>query len=239
MIKHNLKHKYFHGCGDCRDCCNGKLFSMGKVTFSDFKKIIKLFPTVFDIEQKQFLFLYSLAPLLGCHYFRNNNCSVYETMDRPNTCLNFPFGLDRDQKIYANYYECKQLNDDENDFPVLIDKEINPKIMNNFFTEHQYVSTIQNKDIQLDNFIELVFKSNVLIPIPKFKTVDDEFIDINELDANRNLRIIDTERLLKITKKMNIPVFDIFIQGHELSLENLPRFGKRLLEQLQENQNEI
>lgn len=62
MVKHNLIQKYFHGCGNCRDCCNGNLFSIGLLTISDFKIVIKLFPTAFDPEKKQFLFFYSLAP---------------------------------------------------------------------------------------------------------------------------------------------------------------------------------
>ena len=62
MVKHNVQERFFHGCGDCRDCCNGKLFSMGEVTFSDFKTIAKIFPTAINIKTGKLVFFYSLVP---------------------------------------------------------------------------------------------------------------------------------------------------------------------------------
>lgn len=232
MVKHNLKQKYFHGCGECRNCCNGKMFSMGVVTFSDFKKIVRLFPTTFDNENKKFLFFYSLAPMVGCHYFRDNNCSIYHTLDRPDTCVNFPFGLE-DQTIFADYHSCPNLNDKPNEFPILMPNDtINPKVMNEFFTEFQYVSNLKNNNAILNDFVDLVFTNNTLKPFPKFKTLDGETIDIKEIDANKNMMILDIEKINRIVKKMDNLIFQNFIHGHLLSLENLPQFGKRILQQI-------
>ena len=232
MVKHDLIRKYFHGCGDCRACCDGKLFSMGTVTFSDFKKIVRLFPTVFDPTNKKFLFMYSLTPMVGCHYFRDNKCSIYNTVDRPDTCLNFPFGLD-DKTVYADYKSCPNLNDTPNDFPIIIENgTINPRVMNEFFTEFQYVSHLKNNNLVLEEFVDMVFISEALKPFPSFKTTDGEVINIREIDANKNLMILDIEKITKIVSKMNNLLYNNFIHGHLISLENLPQFGKRLLQQI-------
>lgn len=205
---------------------------MGVVTFSDFKKIVRLFPTTFDNENKKFLFFYSLAPMVGCHYFRDNNCSIYHTLDRPDTCVNFPFGLD-DQTIFADYHSCPNLNDNPNEFPILMPTDtINPKVMNEFFTEFQYVSNLKNNNAILNDFVDLVFTNNALKPFPKFKTLDGETIDIKEIDANKNMMILDIEKINRIVKKMDNLIFKNFIYGHLLSLENLPQFGKRILQQI-------
>lgn len=232
MVKHSLIKKYFHGCGECRDCCNGKLFSIGYVTFSDFKNIIRLFPTAFDFENKRFIFFYSLVPLVGCHYFRDNECSVYNIIDRPDACVNFPFGI-INTVINANFKSCENLNDIEGDFPILEENgQINPRVMNDFFTEFQYISNLKNVNEVLLDFVDLVFDSNALKPFPKFKTTDGQMLDIKELEHNKQIMILDVDKILKIVRKMDNPVFDSFIHGHLLSLEHLPRFGKRLLEQI-------
>lgn len=232
MVKHNLKQKYFHGCGDCRACCDGKMFSMGQVTFSDFKNIVRLFPTAFDISSKRFLFFYSLVPMVGCHYFRDGNCSLYNIVDRPDTCLNFPFGI-HNNTIEADYQSCPNLNDEENDFPILKDDgNINPRVMNDFFTEYQYVTNLNGSNSVLDDFVKIVFDSESLKPFPVFKTRDGETIDIKEIEANKNMMILDVEKINKIVKKMDISMYESFIHGHLLSLENLPQFGKRLLEHI-------
>lgn len=233
MVKHNLVQKYFHGCGTCRDCCNGKMFSLGHVTFADFKKIVRLFPTAFDMNTKQFLFFYSLVPLIGCHYYRDGNCSIYDVVDRPDTCLNFPFGIDKNHTLHSDYKACPQLNDTPNDFPSLLeDGTINPRVMNEFFTEFQYVSNLNESNKVLDDFISLVFESGSLKPFPIFKTTDGEAIDIKEIEANQSMMILDIEKITRVVKKMDIMIYDSFIQGHILSLENLPQFGKRLLQQI-------
>jgi|SaaInlStandDraft_4_1057021.scaffolds.fasta_scaffold51105_2 Fe-S-cluster containining protein len=232
MVKHNLIEKYFHGCGECRACCNGDMFSMGQVTFSDFKKIVRMFPTAFDMKKKQFLFFYSLAPLVGCHYFRDNNCSIYDVVDRPDTCINFPFGIDSDHTILMDYNSCPNLNDDKNDFPVIKDGLINPRVMNDFFTEFQYVSNLQNGDNILQDFVKLIFDADIFKPFPTFKTTEGESIDIKEIDANMDLAIIDIKKVSKIIKKMDNSSYESFVYGHFMSLENLPQFGKRLLQQI-------
>ena len=232
MVKHNLKESYFHGCGDCRDCCNGKLFSMGEVNISDFKTIIKIFPTAINIKTRKFVFFYSLIPYIGCHYLRDNQCTLYNIMDRPNTCLNYPFGIDRTHTIQADQEHCPNLNNDENDFPVLINNEINPKVMNDFFTEKQYINNLDNQDKIIDEFIKLAIDSNSLLDFPKFKTTNGEIVDINEIETNRDMKIINVENIRKVLDRQNSKVFDILIDGHILSLENLPQFGKRLLEQI-------
>jgi len=230
MARHNLIQKYFHGCGDCRNCCNGKMFSMGRVTFSDIKNIVKLFPTVFDLDKKEFLYFYSLSPSVECHYFRDENCSIYNILDRPDTCKNFPFGI-YNQVIHADYKACPQLNDKVNDFPILnVDGTINPKVMNDFFSEFQYISNLNNSNVILDDFVEIVFNSNSLKSIPIFKTHDGESIDITEIDANKHLRILDIEKINKIIRKMDNMTYESFIHCHLLSLQNLPLFGKRLVE---------
>lgn len=232
MAKHNLIQKYFHGCKDCRNCCNGKMFSMGNVTFSDFKNIIRFFPTTFDIKTNKFLFFYSLVPMVGCHYFRDNVCSIYNLADRPDTCKNFPFGM-YDQTINADYKSCPNLNDEENDFPILLENgTINPRVMNDFFTEFQYVSNLKQSDKILEGFVDIVFESQSLKPFPIFKTPSGESIDIKEIESNKDLMILDVEKINKIIRKMNHIVYDSFIHGHLLSLENLPQFGKRLLEHI-------
>ena len=228
MVKHNLTQSYFHGCGDCRDCCDGKLFSIGQVTFSDFHKIVRLFPTAFDIENKTFIFFYSLVPTVGCNYYRDGNCSIYNILDRPDTCLNYPFGIDENKVIHADYESCKHLNLTPNNFPVIIDGKINPRVMNEFFTEYQYT---QNNNT-LNRFIELVFRSNSLKPFPKFKTLNGEIIDIKELESNKSMRVIDIKKLAKVIKKEQKEEYNQFLYGHLMSLENLPQFGKRLLEQI-------
>jgi Fe-S-cluster containining protein len=233
MVKHNLGQRYFHGCQDCRDCCNGKLFSIGQVTFADFKKIIRLFPTAFDMESRKMIFFYSLVPLVGCHYFRNNECTLYEIADRPDTCMNFPFGIDHTHTIQYDPERCPNLNREPNDFPTLDEHgSINPRVMNEFFTEHQYVSAISNKDVILKEFVDLVFDSESLIPFPKFKTANDEIIDIKEIESNKNMMIVDVEKINKIIERNKQFAFHQFVEGHLLSLENLPQFGKRLLEQI-------
>lgn len=232
MIKHNLIQKYFHGCGDCRDCCNGKLFSLGYVTFSDFKTIIRLFPTAFDYKNNLFLYFYSLAPLTACYYYRDGECSIYNIQERPDTCKNFPFGI-FDKTITANYKDCPNLNDKICNFPILNNNGfVNPEVMNKFFTEYQYVSNLRNDNKILEDFLDIVFNSNVLNVFPKFKTTNGDIIDITEIDANKNLMVLDIEKINKIIRKMNNPIFDTFVFGHQLSLDNLPLFGNRLLEQI-------
>jgi len=231
MVKHNLLKKYFHGCGTCRDCCSGR-FSIGDIFFSDFKNIIKLFPTAFDVENKRFVFFYSLAPLVGCHYFRNNECTIYDLIERPNTCMNYPFGIYK-QVIQADFKKCKNLNDEENDFPIILDDgQINHRVMNEFFTEFQYISNLKNADNVLADFVEIVFESKTLLPFPKFKTSDGQILDIKEIESNKQMMILDMEKINKIIRKMNNQLYESFVHGHMLSLENLPRFGKRLLEQI-------
>lgn len=232
MVKHNLIQKYFHGCGDCRNCCNGKLFSVGHVNFSDFKKIIRSFPTAFNKSDKKFIFFYSLLPMVGCHYFRDGNCSIYDMIDRPDTCKNFPFGI-YDKTIEADFISCPSLNDEKNDFPILKDKNvINPRVMNEFFTEYQYVSHLKENNKILEDFVKIVFDSNALKPFPTFKTVDGELIDIKEIDANKDMMILDVEKINKVLRKMDNLTFDNFIHGHLISLENLPQFGKGLLQRI-------
>lgn len=170
--------------------------------------------------------------MIGCHYFRNNNCSIYNILDRPDTCKNFPFGI-YDQTINANYDLCPNLNNKKSDFPILNnDESINPRVMNEFFTEHQYVSNLRNENKILEDFVDLVFNSGSLIPFPKFKTTGGDIIDIKDIDANKNLMIMDVEKINKIIRKMDNPWYDSFVYGHFLSMENLPQFGKRLLEQI-------
>jgi len=233
MVKHNLGLRYFHGCQDCRDCCNGKLFSIGEVRYEDFGKIVRLFPTAFDFQRKKLIFFYSLVPLVGCHYFRNNECSLYDISDRPDTCLNFPFGIDDTHTIQYDPEKCPNLNKEENDFPT-IDSEnnINPRVMNEFFTEYQYVSNVNNKNSLLREFVELVFDSEALLPFPKFKTIEGQVIDIKEIDSNKSMMILDKEKIMKILDRQNQHFFNQFVEGHFLSLENLPQFGKRLLQQI-------
>ena len=232
MVKHSLIKKYFHGCAECRDCCNGKLFSIGYVTFSDFKNIVRLFPTAFDFESKRLIFFYSLAPLVGCHYFRDNVCTLYNITARPDACLNFPFGI-TNNVIHANFKDCKNLNDSECDFPILQDNgKINPRVMNDFFTEFQYISNLKNANEVLLDFVDLVFDRSALQPFPKFKTTDGQVLDIKEIEYNKNMMVLDIEKINKAVKKKNNQLFNSFIHGHLLSLENLPQFGKRLLEQI-------
>lgn len=231
MVQHSLIKKYFHGCKTCRDCCSG-MFSIGLVTISDFKNIVKLFPTAFDFENKRLIYFYSLTPFIGCHYFRNNECSIYDVMDRPDTCLNYPFGINRNV-ISADFKGCRNLNDVESDFPIIFDNgQINPRLMNEFFTEFQYVSNLKNANNVLLEFVELVFESNTLLPFPKFKTTDGQLLNIREIESNKHMMILDIEKINKIIRKMNNPIYDSFVQGHLLSLENLSIFGKRLLEQI-------
>ena len=233
MVKHNLGLRYFHGCQDCRDCCNGKLFSIGEVKFADFKKIIRLFPTAFDLKTRKMIFFYSLVPLVGCHYFRDNNCTLYNIVDRPDTCMNFPFGIDDNHTIQYDAEHCPNLNREESDFPTLDENgKINPRIMNVFFTEYQYVSNINNRNSILNEFINLVFDSESLIPFPKFKTLDGDIIDIKEIDSNKDMMVLDIDKIRKIIDRQKQYSFMTFIEGHLLSLENLPQFGKRLLEQI-------
>jgi len=232
MVKHNLELKYFHGCNNCRDCCNGKLFSMGDVTYSDFTNIIKLFPTAFNIKTKKMVFFYSLFPFLGCHYFRDGNCTIYETIDRPNTCINYPFGIDSNHTIQYDPIHCPELNDNISKTPTIINNEINPDIMNNFFTEKQYLSNINNHDKILDDFTKMVFETESLLDFPTFKTLDGDIININELEANRDMKILDTDNFLKILKRQKLEMYSRFVYGHLFSLDNLPQFGTRLLEQL-------
>lgn len=232
MVAHHLVQKYFHSCGDCRKCCDGSMFSMGIVTYSDFKKIIKIFPTAFDIKSKRFLFFYSLAPTIGCHYFRDGNCSIYDLIDRPDTCKNFPFGM-HEKTIVAEYVQCPNLNDNINEYPILLpDKSINPKIMNDFFSEHQYVTSLNGEENIMRDFVELVFDSESLMSFPIFKTISGEQIDIKEIDANNGLMMLDTVKMMKCVRKLNNSIYESIIHGHALSLENLPHFGERLLKQL-------
>lgn len=233
MVKHNLGLRYFHGCESCRDCCNGKLFSIGEVRFADFQKIVRLFPTAFDRKTKSMIFFYSLVPLVGCHYFRDNVCTLYDIADRPDTCLNFPFGIDETHTIQYDPEKCPNLNREKNDFPTLDEHgHINPQVMNEFFTEHQYVSEINNQNEVFKEFVNLAFDSEALIPFPKFKTADDQIIDIKEIDSNKDMLILDIDKMKKIVERQQHHYFDTFIEGHKLSLENLPQFGKRLLQQI-------
>ena len=231
MIKHNIDNRFFHGCGDCRDCCNGKLFSMGEVTQNDFNRIIKLFPTAINIKTKKMMFFYSLVPMVGCHYLRDNKCSVYDTMDRPNTCLNYPFGFDKHATVQQDTVNCQNLNTDKSNYPTLVDGFINPQVMNDFFTESQYKSII-NKDHLLEDFIALLFQSDSLISIPKFKTSDGQLIDINEIETNQDLKIINIDKIKTILERQKNNSYNNFIEGHILSLGNFAQFGKRLLEQI-------
>lgn len=231
MINHNIDNRYFHGCGDCRDCCNGKLFSMGLVTQSDYNTIVKLFPTVIDVVEKKMKFFYSLVPMIGCHYLRDNKCTVYDIMDRPNTCLNYPFGFDTNATVQQDTVNCQNLNQEKNNYPTLIDGYINPQVMNDFFTETQYISTVNN-DHLLDDFVKLLLDSDSLINIPKIKTSDEQLIDINEIESNQRMKIINVDKIKTILRRQKNNSFDLFIEGHILSLENLPQFGKRLLDQI-------
>lgn len=231
MIKHNIDNRFFHGCGDCRDCCNGKLFSMGEVTQNDFNSIVKLFPTVINIKTNKMMFFYSLVPLVGCHYLRDNKCSVYDTITRPNTCLNYPFGFDKNAVVQQDTVNCQNLNQEESDYPTLIDGYINPQVMNDFFTETQYISTL-NKDHLLDDFITLLLQSDSLLNIPKFKTTDGQLIDINEIETNRDMKIINVDKIKSILERQKNNSYNHFIEGHLISIENFPQFGKRLLEQI-------
>lgn len=233
MVKHNLGLRYFHGCQDCRDCCNGKMFSIGEVRFEDFKKIVRFFPTAFDLDTRKMIFFYSLVPLVGCHYFRDNNCSLYNIADRPDTCINFPFGIDNTHTIQYAPDKCPNLNKQENDFPTIDDAgKINPRVMNEFFTEYQYVSAISNKNVLMEEFVKLVFDSDSLSPFPKFKTTSGEIIDIKEIETNKNMMVLDLEKINKIITRNQQHMFHQFVDGHVLSMENLPQFGKRLLEQI-------
>lgn len=229
-MKQNVKERFFHGCNDCRDCCNGKLFSLGKVTVSDFASISKLFPTVINIKTREMLFFYSLVPGIGCHYLRDNNCSVYNIVDRPNTCLNFPFGIEEDSTIISDSEHCDSLNRDESDFPTLIDGMINTRVMNEFFTEKQYMDTLAKKDERLKLFVDLLIDSDSLLNFPKIKTTKGEVIDINEIESNRDMKVINIEKIKAILSRQNNTIYDDLIFLHTLSLENLPQFGSRVLE---------
>jgi hypothetical protein len=104
--------------------------------------------------------------------------------------------------------------------------------MNEFFTEFQYVTNLKNNNAILEDFVDLVFLENALKPFPAFKTIDGEIIDIKEIDANKHLMILDIEKISKVVKKLDNLIFNNFIHGHLISLENLPQFGKRLLQQI-------
>ena len=84
----------------------------------------------------------------------------------------------------------------------------------------------------LDDFVEIVFNSKSLKSFPVFKTTNGETIDIKEIDVNKNMMIIDIEKINKFIRKMDNILYDSFIHCHLLSLENLPQFGKRLLQQI-------
>jgi len=227
MVRHNLNTQFFHGCNDCRDCCNGKLFSMGEINYSDFKTIVKLFPTAINISDYKMVFFYSLVPLIGCHYLRDNQCSIYGIIDRPNTCLNYPFGIDNKHTIQSDN-NCPNLNTIKNDYPVTIGNEINPKVMNDFFSEKQYIDNINNLDTQITNFVKVIIDNGYYKDLPQFKTSDDQIVDLNSIEFNKDLKIIDLAKIPKLI----LSEYNQFIQLHILSLENLPRFGQRLLEQI-------
>ena len=52
------------------------------------------------------------------------------------------------------------------------------------------------------------------------------------MESNKSMRVIDIKKLAKVIKKEQKDEYNQFIYGHLMSLENLPQFGKRLLEQI-------
>jgi hypothetical protein len=104
--------------------------------------------------------------------------------------------------------------------------------MNNFFTEKQYLSTINNHEKILDEFVDLVFSTESLIDFPKIKTTNNKVVNINEFPENRKFKILNVTDINKILKRMNLTLFDEFVTGHKFSLDHLTKFADRVLEQL-------
>ncbi|MBF0380810.1 MAG: SapC family protein [Magnetococcales bacterium] len=90
------KHKgmVFSQCGECNNCCDGSLFTVGFVPLIDFVDTAKYFPIIFQKIYGEFWpgMIYTLLPGLACPYLdrQKKRCTIYDT-HRPVACHHFPF----------------------------------------------------------------------------------------------------------------------------------------------------
>lgn len=228
--------RYFHGCGECRECCNGKFFSNSMVKYSDIRRVANLFPMVFDTSCNELKFLYTLVPTTPCFYLRDNNCSIYNLFPRPDACIIYPFGVTEEGVISCNSEgrtACKNITYEKSDFPLVIDNQPNPKIFEEFFSEQILSMNVENNP--LSKFIKLVFENEAFKPMYAFKVADrDMVMDPNLVESNKRYRVLDRDKIQSIVdsiedKKLRNEYND-FIALILSSLDHLELFGKRTMD---------